>query len=174
MRVSRLTTPRAPRKKAYKAQVEDRLRRLRKVHTFQAGLDDEITDAEVFAALRKAKPGTSPDEYGTSIDVLRTAADAVNNNKLRGDNAVVNALTLLFNFVLDREVWPQRWSTGVIFPLYKQDSRLDPGNYRPITILSVVGKLFGTIINKRLSAWAEKTGMLVDRARWIQTKQRHA
>ena len=146
----------------YKAQVEDRLRRLRKVHTFQAGLDDEITDAEVFAALRKAKPGTSPDEYGTSIDVLRTAADAVNNNKLRGDNAVVNALTLLFNFVLDREVWPQRWSTGVIFPLYKQDSRLDPGNYRPITILSVVGKLFGTIINKRLSAWAEKTGMLVD------------
>jgi len=51
---------------------------------------------------------------------------------------------------------------GIIFPLYKQDSRLDPGNYRPITLLSVIGKLFGSILEKRLSSWAERTLALAD------------
>ena len=49
-----------------------------------------------------------------------------------------------------------------IFPLYKHESRLEPSNYRPITLLSVVGKLFGRIINERLLAWSERTGMICD------------
>ena len=67
------------------------------------------------------------------LDILKTVADAVNNSKIRGNNTVVDALTLLFNYVFMNEVW----STGVIFPLYKHGSRLDPDNYRPITLLSV-------------------------------------
>ena len=68
----------------------------------------------------------------------------------------------MFNFVLDKGVWPERWGTGVIFPLHKHDSRLDPSNYRPITLLSVMGKLFGRIINRRLSNFSEATGTLSD------------
>ena len=41
-------------------------------------------------------------------------------------------------------------------------SRLEPGNYRPITLLAVLGKLFGLVINRRLMQWSEKTGMVVD------------
>ena len=75
---------------------------------------------------------------------------------------MVEGLTLLFNYVLSKEIWPARWSTGIIFPLYKHESRLEPSNYRPITLLSVVGKLFGRIINERLLAWSERTGMICD------------
>ena len=52
--------------------------------------------------------------------------------------------------------------SGIIFPLYKEGSRMEPGNYRPITLLSCVGKLFGSIVEKRLSDWSEATGMIVD------------
>jgi hypothetical protein len=38
------------------------------------------------------------------VDILRTAADAVNNKKLRGDNSVVDSLVLFVNFVSDNEV----------------------------------------------------------------------
>ncbi len=69
---------------------------------------------------------------------------------------------LLFNYVLEKEVWPERWGTGVIFPLHKHDSRLDPSNYRPITLLSAVGKLFGSIITARLTRFSESTGSLCD------------
>ena len=53
-------------------------------------------------------------------------------------------------------------ATGIVFPLYKQDSRLDPANYRPITLLSVVGKLFGSIVECRLSTWSETHKSLAD------------
>ena len=33
------------------------------------------------------------------LDILKTVADAVNNSKIRGNNTVVDALTLLFNYV---------------------------------------------------------------------------
>ena len=69
---------------------------------------------------------------------------------------------LLFNFVFDNEIWPERWAMGIIFPLYKQDSRLEPGNYQPITLLSIIGKLFGSVIESRLSAWSESTLAIAD------------
>jgi hypothetical protein len=146
----------------YKREVEKRLEWMRSVRTHQDGLDDPITAMEVFAAIRKLKMGKAPGEDGVLTDILKTAADAVNNSKLRGGNTVVDALVLLFNFVFDKEVWPERWGTGIIFPLHKHDSRLDPSNYRPITLLSVVGKLFGGIVNARLSAFSEATGSLSD------------
>ena len=146
----------------YQKEVEERLEWLRSVKQHQPVLDDPITAGEVFAAIRKLKMGKAPGEDGVLTDILKTAADAVNNGKLRGDNTVVEALVLLFNYVFDKEVWPERWGKGVIFPLHKHDSRLDPSNYRPITLLSIVGKIFGSIVNARLSIFSELTGTLAD------------
>ena len=146
----------------YKREVEERLEWMRSVHQHQPQLDAPITAMEVFKAIRKLKMGKAPGEDGILTDILKTAADAVNNSKLRGGNAVVDALVLMFNFVFDKGVWPERWGTGIIFPLHKHDSRLDPSNYRPITLLSVVGKLFGVVVNARLSAFSEATNSLSD------------
>ena len=146
----------------YKKEVEERLAWMRSVRLHQPTLDDPITAMEVFGAIRKLKMGKAPGEDGVLTDILKTAADAVNNGKLRGNNTVVDALVMLFNYVFDKEVWPERWGAGVIFPLHKHDSRLDPSNYRPITLLSVVGKLFGVIVNARLSRFSERTGTLSD------------
>ena len=146
----------------YKKEVEARLRRLRNIRAHQPELDRPITAAEIFRAIRKLKMGKAPGQDGILTDILKTAADAVNNSKLRGNNTVVEALVLLFNYVFDNEVWPERWGTGVIVPLHKHDSRLDPSNYRPITLLSVVGKLFGIVVNDRLSRFSEMSGTMVD------------
>ena len=146
----------------YRLDIERRLKmkNLMKVH--QHELDNPITDLEVFVAIRKLVLGKAPGEDGILTDIIKTAADAVNNSKLRGNNTVVSAITLLFNFVLDREVWPERWGSGVIFPLFKGGSRLDPSNYRPITLLSAMGKLFGIIIDNRLTRFSERIGMTSD------------
>ena len=106
----------------YQKEVEERLEWLRSVKQHQPVLDDPITAGEVFAAIRKLKMGKAPWEDGVLTDILKSAADAVNNGKLRGDNTVVEALVLLFNYVFDKEVWPERWGKGVIFPLHKHDS----------------------------------------------------
>ena len=146
----------------HRREVEERLMLLRTLRLHQHEFDREITREEIFTAIRKLKMGKAPGVDGILTSILKSAADAVGTNKLKNRNTVVEALALIFNYVFANEVWPERWGSGIIFPLYKQDSILEPGNYRPITLLSVVGKLFGSVIEKRLSDWSERTGVMAD------------
>ena len=63
----------------------------------------------------------------------------------------------LFNLVFDTGHIPGAWSIGKIIPVYKQKGGpTDPSNYRPITLLSCMGKLFTTVINNRLQVYSEE------------------
>jgi len=47
--------------------------------------------------------------------------------------------------------------TGLIIPVYKDNgkSRTDAQNYRPITLLPVIYKLFEQILHEKLNAWVK-------------------
>jgi hypothetical protein len=128
----------------------------------QQDFDQPISREEVWKAIRKIKCGKAPGTDGVLSTIIKEAAGAVGSDKLQPANHFVDSLVLLFNFVFTNEVWPKRWGQGVIFPLFKEGSRLDPGNYRPIALLSHLGKLFGSIIECRLADWAERTMALAD------------
>jgi hypothetical protein len=142
--------------------VHRRLDHLRTLPVHQARFDEPITRKEVWKAIRKLQCGKAPGVDGILNTILKEAAAAVGTSKLTDHNPVVDSLVLLFNFVFKHEVWPKRWGQGIIFPLFKEGSRLDPGNYRPIALLSLIGKLFGSIIECRLSDWSEQTMALAD------------
>ena len=59
-----------------------------------------------------------------------------------------------------KEVYPDSWSIGLIKPIYKKGSKNDPSNYRGITLLPVMGKLFPKTLASRLSYWADVIGKL--------------
>ena len=61
---------------------------------------------------------------------------------------------LLFNHVYTHGIVPDSWTIGIIKPIYKKKgSARDPDNYRPITILSCMGKLFTAVLNSRLTEY---------------------
>ena len=62
---------------------------------------------------------------------------------------------VLFNKLFDIGYFPESWSEGLIVPLHKKGELDDVSNYRDITLLSTLGKLFSKIINDRLNRWAE-------------------
>ena len=67
----------------------------------------------------------------------------------------------LFNKILDEGTIPEEWLIGIIMPIYKKKGcPREPGNYRGITLLSCMGKLFTSIINKRLSTFVETNNIL--------------
>ena len=67
----------------------------------------------------------------------------------------------LFNIVFDSGIIPESWTCGVIKQIYKnKGSPEDPSNYRPITLLSCIGKLFTAIINNRLKLFTEKHDLI--------------
>ena len=69
-------------------------------------------------------------------------------------------LLKLFNNILESsEVIPD-WALGMIVPLHKDGPRLDPNNYRGITLISCLGKLFLSILNARLVIFAKEHRLL--------------
>ena len=51
---------------------------------------------------------------------------------------------------------PVDWARGIIVPIYKDGERKNVDNYRGITLLSAVGKLYTSILNSRISRWVER------------------
>ena len=49
------------------------------------------------------------------------------------------------------EMVPGHWRAGDIVNIFKKGDKKDPGNYRGITLLNVVDKLYTKVIDSRLS-----------------------
>ena len=55
------------------------------------------------------------------------------------------------------------WTIGLICPLYKKKGNpSNPNNYRGITLLSCLGKLFTAVLNERLTSYLEDNNMIGD------------
>ena len=68
----------------------------------------------------------------------------------------------LFNFIFKDGVFPEAWTEGLLVPLHKKGDINLPDNYRGITLLSSLRKLFTRVINNRLESWAEEYGVYIE------------
>ena len=67
----------------------------------------------------------------------------------------------LFSKILDTGVFPSEWSTGVKIPLHKnKGDHTDMNNYRGITVLVCMVKLFTSILNEHLYQHSEVNCLL--------------
>ena len=64
-------------------------------------------------------------------------------------------ITSLFNVIFDTSHFPPKWSTSLICPIHKKGDVNNPENYRPISLLPTIYKIFASILNSRLKNWSE-------------------
>ena len=112
-------------------------------------LDDPIGEKEVERAVGRMRHNVAPGPDGIPSCFFK-----------RGGKAVISCSTLLFNDVLETGVWPTSWDTGHIKPLFKKGSRIDPNDYRGITLLPLHSQLLRRVLNTRLSDALESTNRL--------------
>ena len=86
----------------------------------------------------------------------------LNEFLINGKQILMPVLHSMFNKIFVLGYFPDRWSEGYIIPLHKKGNPDDATNYRGITLLSCVGKLFTRILNNRLQNWAEKYNVYVE------------
>ena len=85
--------------------------------------------------------------------------------KLAG-TAVVPALVTLFRYSIERRVIFSSWKTARLAPIFKKDDETDMGNYRPISLLSVPGKIMESEINDILVQHIFKSNNLASDKQW--------
>ena len=88
-------------------------------------------------------------------------SDGIVGKLLKYDGSgMVDLLEQLFSVIWQEEIVPKQWRDGLIVNIFKKGDREDPSNYRGITLLSVVGKVFCKILNNRLVQCLDKEGAL--------------
>ena len=107
-------------------------------------LNTPFTYAEISTALKTLNRGKA-----AGFDLV-TAEHIVHAN---GD--LVEVLLILYNAIVDLEVIPICFRTGIQIPLFKGKDLdvLDPNNYRGITLLSTFNKVFEILVWNRLKYW---------------------
>ena len=69
----------------------------------------------------------------------------------------------IFNVIFDTGIISSAWLEGVIRPIYKNKG--DPkeaNNYRPITILGCLGKVFTSVLNSRLTNFLDSDEIILE------------
>ena len=114
-------------------------------------LDEHISEQEIVSAIKKLHSGRSggPDRL-------------LNEFFIHGIGILPKYLSKLFNVIFESGHYPSRWTDGHIVPIHKKGSINTAENYRGITLLSTLGKLFTRILNDRLTDWAENYQVYIE------------
>ena len=71
--------------------------------------------------------------------------------------------THLLNESISQEMFPAKWAVGNITPIPKEGDQLDPGNWRPITILPLPSKIMERAVHYQLVNYFEENNYLHSR-----------
>ena len=101
-------------------------------------------------------PDILKDEVEEAINFLKSnkapGEDGIINEYLKwGKKELITPITNLFNKILMTEKIPQQWQTSTIILLHKKGNRDDLNNYRPISLMPNMYKLFTKILTNRIT-----------------------
>ena len=61
----------------------------------------------------------------------------------------------LYNRCTESCDWPLHWKKGDWVPAFKKDNKQDIKNYKPVTVLTVIGKVFEQLLSKQLTSFID-------------------
>ena len=98
-----------------------------------------IPPNKVFNALNKLKNGKSTETHNLPNRILKLSKDVI-----------ANSLSDLFNACIDASVFPSDFKMARVAPIFKSDDRENLNNYRPISVLPTVVRVFERLIYEQL------------------------
>ncbi|KAL3677228.1 hypothetical protein R1sor_027176 [Riccia sorocarpa] len=104
-------------------------------------------ELEVDDALKRMRMGAAKDLDGIALEMIRW-----------GGKTLLTCTTKFCNDAC-RLGFPVEWTDQKVIPLYKSGPKHELTSYRTIMIANFFAKLFGTLIDRRLSSWCEDHGV---------------
>ena len=101
--------------------------------------DIEITEEMVKKVLANLNVNKAAGPDGITPRLLKNCS-----------KSLTKPLTMIFRKSLQTGEVPMAWREANVTPLYKKGSKTNPLNYRPVSLTSVVGKVFETVVRDAL------------------------
>lgn len=106
---------------------------------------EQTSPQEIKEIIRNLKEKKSEDFYGMAIKTIKAVADEISY-----------PLALLFNKCMDEGYFPNELKIAKVVPIYKNGDGNLCENYRPISILPIISKIFEKLLKIRLMNFFEK------------------
>ena len=113
--------------------------------------DIEVTEERVKSLIDGMKEISAPGPDCILPIVLKTLRDEVSM-----------PLTILFRKCIDDGSIPDEWRDANIIAIHKKGSKADPGNYRGVSLTSVVGKLLERMVKNEIDVFIETNNLIKD------------
>ena len=130
-------------------------------------LDRPLTMDALRDRIKKLKHGKACGLDLISTELLKALAKAKNDTMLA-------ELLKIYNYVVTTGTIPPGGMTGMVKPIHKSGDPADWANYRLITLLSIVWKLFESLTGDRLSDLMKKHNLLSEEQMGFRKNRRCA
>jgi hypothetical protein len=107
-----------------------------------------FTRNDIFGAIEGKD---TKDQYGANFIVLQSLIDL--------EPKLLDFLVDCYNQLLDHELCPE-WSNCGLVPAHKGGNPSDPKNFRPLTVLPLVVRIWDSVISKKLGELLKKYGVI--------------
>ena len=94
---------------------------------------------DVYSAILELRNSSCLDVHGINSKILKLAAEFV-----------CEPLVHIFNNCIDLHIFPENFKYVKVIPIFKKGDKNDYVNYRPISIISTVSKVFENLLYKQI------------------------
>ena len=95
-----------------------------------------ISEKDVFDSICNLHPNKAAGPDGIGPRMIKEAGVAI-----------APSLARLFNFSIESGKFPCQWKRANVIPVHKKGPRQDVSNYRPVSLLCIIGKCFEKIVS---------------------------
>ena len=93
---------------------------------------------------------TGPDKIGNFL--LKTVADSISE-----------PLCKIFNYSIQNSTFPSMWKKSNVIPIHQENDKKDKQNYRPVSLLCNVSKVFERLIYEKLYTFLISNNLLTEK-----------
>ena len=108
-----------------------------------------INHEELESLIKEMNTSKSIGPYSIPTNILKISCSVLSK-----------PLVKLINFSFSEGTFPNLLKFANVIPVFKNGDNLDYNNYRPISLISNIGKLIEKIVHKRLYSFLEKNSLL--------------
>ena len=109
----------------------------------------EICTAEVISVIRNLKTSKSTGIDNIPAKILKTFP-----------NIIGPSITKIFNISLNSGIFVDEWKMDLVLPIYKSDDKRQCENYRPISILPIISKIFERCVFNQVYTYLNENTLL--------------